>query len=90
MQREEALAIWWDQMVMRPRESFDAWRADIDDWRQRFLDAEPQLDHDVLSASLLERTLANILESIALEDDTAPEERRNRLELHFRLIDDLR
>jgi hypothetical protein len=86
---EEALAIWWDQMVMGPPVSFDAWRADIDDWTQRFLDAEPHLDHDVLSASLLERTLANVLESIALEDDMAPEERRHRLELHFRLIDDL-
>jgi hypothetical protein len=56
---------------------------------QRFLDAESHLDDDVLSASLLERALANVLESIALEDDMAPEERRHRLELHFRLLDDL-
>jgi hypothetical protein len=86
---EEALAIWWDQMVMGPPERYDAWRADIDDWMQRFLDAESHLDDDVLSASLLERALANVLESIALEDDMAPEERRHRLELHFRLLDDL-
>jgi hypothetical protein len=62
---------------------------DIDDWTQRFLDAEPQLHGDVLSASLLERALATVLESIALEHDIAPEESRHRLDLHYRLIDEL-
>jgi hypothetical protein len=86
---EEALAIWWDQMIMGPPGDYDRWRADIDDWTQRFLEAEPGLDRDVLSAGLLERALATVLDSIALEDDMASDERRDRLELHYRLIDDL-
>jgi hypothetical protein len=86
---EEALAIWWDQMIMGSPQEYDAWRMDIDDWTQRFLDAEPQLHGDVLSASLLERALATVLESIALEHDIAPEESRHRLDLHYRLIDEL-
>jgi hypothetical protein len=86
---EEALAIWWDQMIMAPPQDYERWRSNIDDWAKRFLDAEPQLDRDLLSASLLERALATVLESIALEEDVAPEERRHRLELHYRLIDDL-
>jgi len=86
---EESLAIWWDQMIMGPPQEYDVWRADIDDWTRRFLDAEPQLDRDVLSAGVLERALAAVLESIGLEDDMAPDERRHRLELHYRLIDEL-
>jgi hypothetical protein len=86
---EEALAIWSDQMIMGPPQDYEPWRAEIDDWQQRFLKAEPELDRDLLSAGLLERSLATLLESIALEDDMAPEERRHRLELHYRLIDDL-
>jgi hypothetical protein len=86
---EEALAVWWDQMIMGVGEDYERWRADIDDWTQRFLDAEPQLEPELLSASLLERALANVLESIALEDDMEPTERRHRLDLHYRLIDEL-
>jgi len=86
---EESLAIWWDQMIMGPPQEYDVWRADIDDWTRRFLDAEPQLDRDVLSAGVLERALAAVLESIALEDDMAPDERGHRLQLHYRLIDEL-
>jgi len=86
---EAALAIWWDQMITGPAHEYERWRADIDDWAQRFLDAEPQLDRDLLSASLLERALATVLESIALEDDIEAEERRHRLDFHYRLIDDL-
>src|SRR5215203_2263888 len=86
---EEALAIWWDQMIMGPAEDYDAWRADIDDWMRRFADAEPELDGDLLAAGVLERALATVLESIALDDDTPPDERRQRLELHYRLIDDV-
>jgi hypothetical protein len=86
---EEALAIWWDQMIMGPRRDYGGWRADIDDWTARFLDAEPQLERDVVAAGLLERALATVLESIALEDDMAPDERRHRLEHLYGLIDDL-
>ena len=86
---EEALAIWWDQMIMGPAEDYDAWRADIDDWMRRFADAEPELDGDLLATGVLERALATVLESIALDDDTPPDERRQRLELHYRLIDDV-
>ena len=86
---EEALAIWWDQMIMGPSGDYESWRADIDGWAACFLDAEPELDRELLSAGLLERALTTLLESIALEDDMAPDERRRRLELHYRLIDDL-
>jgi len=86
---EEALAIWWDQMIMGLPQDYDVWRADIDDWMRRFLDAEPQLERGVLAAGVLERALAGVLESIALEDDMAPDERRQRLELHYRLMDEL-
>jgi hypothetical protein len=86
---EEALAIWWDQMIMGPPQDYDVWRADIDDWMRRFADAEPELDGDLLATGVLERALATVLESIALDDDMAPDERRHRLELHYRLIDDL-
>ena len=86
---EEALAIWWDQMIAGPQQDYERWRADIDDWVQRFLEAEPQIDRELLSASLLERALATVLESIALEDDIAPADRRHRLDFHYRLIDDL-
>jgi hypothetical protein len=86
---EEALAIWWDQMVTAAPAAYDRWRADIDDWAQRFLDAEPGLDRDLLLASVLERALATILEWIALDDDMTPQDRRDRLERHYRLIDEL-
>jgi hypothetical protein len=86
---EEALAIWWDQMIIATPEDFDRWHADIDAWAQRFLHAEPELSPALLSAGLLERAVATVLESLALEDDMAPEKRRHRLELHYRLIDDL-
>jgi hypothetical protein len=86
---EEALAIWWDQMIMGSASDYEPWRAEIDDWTRRFLDAEPDLDRDVLEAGLLERALATVLESLALEDDMEPRERRDRLELQYRLIDDL-
>jgi hypothetical protein len=86
---EEELAIWWDQMIMGVSEDYDRWRADIDDWAQRFLRAEPELDRELLTAGLLEPALASVLESNALEDKMAPEERRHRLDLHYRLIDDL-
>ena len=42
-----------------------------------------------MTASLLERAIATVLDSIALEEDMAPDERRHRLELHYRLIDQL-
>jgi hypothetical protein len=84
-----ALAIWWDQMIMEPAEDYDRWRTDINDWAQLFLSAEPDLDDELLSASLVERALATVLESIALDDDMPPGERRQRLDLHYRLLDDL-
>ena len=88
---EEALAIWWDQMIMGAPRDYDVWRADIDDWARRFAEAEPELDGDLLATALLERALATVVESIALEDDDMePDERRHRLELHYRLIDELR
>ena len=86
---EEALAIWWDQMVTPVPGGYGPWRAAIDDWVRRFLDAEPELDPDLLQASLLERALATVLESIALADDMAPQDRRARLERQYRLIDEL-
>jgi hypothetical protein len=86
---EEALAIWWDQMIMGSPQEYDVWRADIDDWAKCFLDAEPELDRDVLSAGLVERAIATVLESLGLEDEMAPDERRHRLDLHYRLIDEL-
>jgi hypothetical protein len=70
-------------------QEYDAWRMDIDDWTQRFLDAEPQLHGDVLSASLLERDRLQYGRERALEHDIAPEESRHRLDLHYRLIDEL-
>jgi hypothetical protein len=86
---EEALAIWWDQMIIGRPQDYDGWRTGIDDWARLFLDAEPDLDRDLLPADLVERALATVLESIALDDDSKPDERRHRLELHDRLIDDL-
>jgi hypothetical protein len=86
---EESLAIWWDQMVMRPTENFQRWWADIDDWAQRFQRAEPNLERDVLAAGLLERALATVLETIALQDDIAAEDRRRWLKMQYRLIDEL-
>ncbi len=86
---EPAVAIWWDQMITAPYDDYAVWRAEIDDWARRFLDAEPNLDSDVLSASLLERALATVLESIAIEDQLSGREQRERVQLHYRLIDDL-
>jgi hypothetical protein len=63
---EEALAIWWDQMIMGAPRDYDVWRADIDDWARRFAEAEPELDGDLLATALLERALATVVESIAL------------------------
>jgi hypothetical protein len=76
-------------MIMEPAEDYDRWRTDINDWAQLFLSAEPDLDDELLSASLVERALATVLESIALDDDMPPGERRQRLDLHYRLLDDL-
>lgn len=42
-----------------------------------------------MTASLLERALASILESIVLEQDMSGDDRRLRLALHYRLIDEL-
>jgi len=86
---EESLAIWWDQMIMSPSEEYERWRANIEDWVQRFLGAELELTRDLMSAGLLERALTTVLESIALEDDIAPEDRRHWLALNYRLIDEL-
>jgi hypothetical protein len=86
---EEALAVWWDQMIAGAVRDYRAWRDAIDDWTQRFLEAEPELDRKVLTTSLVERALATVLESIALDDDMPPEECGARLELHYRLIDEL-
>lgn len=86
---EPALAIWWDQMVIAPQADYDRWRAEIDEWAGRFLEAEPELDRSTLFAALLERSLATVLESIAVEEDLADEERQERLRLHYRLIDEL-
>jgi len=47
------------------------------------------LDRDLLLASLLERALATVLDSIALADDMAPQDRGVRLERQYRLIDEL-
>ena len=86
---EPALAIWWDQMVIAPDEDYARWRAQIDGWAQGFLNAEPDLDEGLLSASLLERALTAVLEAIPLEEDLSDDEQRTRLELHYRLIDEL-
>ena len=86
---EEALAIWWDQMIVGEPQAYDDWRSDIDDWAQHFLAAEAELNSTHLWGGVLERALANVLETIALDDEMGAEERRNRLELHYRLIDAL-
>jgi hypothetical protein len=86
---EPALAIWADQMIVVPTGEYDLWRRELDDWSRRFLEAEPQLVADVLSAGLLERSLSTVLESITTEEDLSGEERSERLRLHYRLMDDL-
>jgi len=86
---EEALAIWWDQLITTDPDSYDDWRPQIDDWARRFVAAEPELDSGQLWAGVTERALANVLETIALDDDMSAEQRRKRLELHYRLIDAL-
>lgn len=86
---EPALAIWWDQLIVAPSGDYPHWRAEIGDWARRFLNAQPQLDPEVLSASLLERSLSTVLESIAIDDDLTADERGDRLRLHYQLIDDL-
>jgi len=85
---EPALVIWWDQLIAAPAANYGHWRSEIDDWARRFRDAEPQLDVETLSASLLERSLAAVLGSIAIEDDLGPDQ-RDRLRLHYQLIDEL-
>lgn len=86
---EPAFAIWWDQMIMAPHKDYGRWRRQIDDWVWRFLEALPKLESEVLSASVLERALASVLKSIAIEDELSGEERRERLRLQYRLIDEL-
>jgi hypothetical protein len=86
---EPALAIWWDQMIMAPDEDYRRWRGEIDDWARRFLEAEPQLDGEVLSAGLLERSLTTVLETLAIEEDLSRKERDEQLRLHYALIDEL-
>jgi hypothetical protein len=86
---EPAFAIWWDQMMGAPLAEYRRWRANIDDWSARFVDRIDDLSEEIMRASLLERSLATVLEWLALEDDLADDERDARLELHERLIDDL-
>jgi hypothetical protein len=86
---EEAIVIWWDQMVVGAPQSYDEWRSAIDDWAEQFLAAEPELDPRQLWAGVLDRALSNVLETIALDDEMDAEERRHLLGLHYRLIDDL-
>jgi len=86
---EEAMAIWWDQMIIGESQTYGDWRSEIDAWGQEFLAADTELDSSRLWGAVLERALANVLETIALDDDMAAAERRNRLEFHYRLIDDL-
>jgi hypothetical protein len=86
---EPAFAIWWDRMIVGVEPEFEDWRREIGDWADRFLDRMPGLGADVMRASLLERAVATILESVVLEQDMPDEERRQRLELLYRLIDGL-
>jgi hypothetical protein len=88
--REQQRAFVGEPTVLEPASCSPGWRGR---WtacgRRLFLDAEPDLDRDLLRAGLVERALATVLESIALDDDSKPDERRHRPELHYRLIDDL-
>jgi hypothetical protein len=86
---EPAFAIWWDQMMEASPRDYADWRVEIDDWSERFVDRVDGVDHEILRAGLLERSLATVLEWLVLEDDMAPDERAARLQLHERLIDDL-
>jgi hypothetical protein len=86
---EPAFAIWWDQMIVAGDGDYETWRGEIGDWSARFMGRLSDLDGGVMDASLLERSLAAILESIVLEQDMSPEERRERLDLQYRLIDEL-
>lgn len=86
---EPALAIWWDQMMGAPPGDYGAWRAELDDWTKRFVNALDDLSPDAVGAGLLERSLHTVLAWLAIDDEMADDERRARLELHHRLIDDL-
>lgn len=86
---EEAFAVWWDRMIIGVETDFDRWRDEIDAWVHGFVGRRPHLDHTMMSASLLERAVASILESVVMEQDMDDEERKWRLEHHYRLIDEL-
>jgi hypothetical protein len=86
---EPAFAVWWDRMMEAPPAEYRRWRAEIDDWSARFVDRIDDLTEEIMCASLLERSLATVLEWLALEDELPDDERNARLELHERLIDDL-
>ena len=86
---EPAFAIWWDRMMQAAPSDYTSWRAGIDAWAERFLARTENLDRDVLAASLLERSVATVLDELVLSEDLAEDERAARLELHERLIDDL-
>jgi hypothetical protein len=86
---EPAFAIWWDRMIIGVEPDFEDWRRRIDEWVTRFVDRVPDLDPDVMRASVLERALSSILESIVVARDMGDEERSHRLEFHYRLIDEL-
>jgi hypothetical protein len=86
---EPAFTIWWDRMMAAPPADYRDWRAEIDDWSARFVGRIDDLGDEVMRASLLERSLATVLEWLALADDLPDDERSARLELHQRLIDDL-
>jgi hypothetical protein len=86
---EPAFAVWWDRMMDAPPVEYSRWRAEIHDWSARFVQRVDDLSDDIMRASLLERSLATVLEWLALEDDLPADERGARLELHERLIDEL-
>jgi len=86
---EPAFTIWWDRMMEAPPARYGEWRAEIDEWSARFVDRVDDLSEEIVRASLLERSLATVLEWLALEDELPGDEREARLGLHERLIDDL-
>jgi hypothetical protein len=86
---EPAFAIWWDRLVQAAPDDYGAWRAGIEAWSESFLARFDELDRDVLEASLLERSLATVLDDLVLSGEYAADERAARLALHERLIDEL-
>ncbi len=86
---EPAQAIQWDRMIAAAPLPWQDWLAQIKGWSAAFVERVEGLTPEVMRASLLERSLATLLASLATADDMPPEERSTRCELQYRLIDEL-